>query len=48
MSRSVAELGMSIRMIRDYDINQDRLITRLDILYGFATLYPELAVRMAS
>lgn len=42
------QLGMSIRMIRDYDINQDRLITRLDILYGFATLYPELAVRMAS
>ena len=42
------QLGMSIRMIRDYDINQDRLITRLDILYGWATLYPELACRIAS
>lgn len=42
------QLGLSIRLIRAYDINTDRLPCRLDILYGWATLYPELAVRVAS
>ena len=40
--------GFSIRVITDYDINVDRAPTRIDVLYGFATLYPELAVRMPS
>ena len=35
--------GMSIRMARQYDINNDKLPCRLDILWGFAELYPELA-----
>lgn len=42
------QLGMSIRMIRAYDINTDRWPCRLDILYGWTTLYPELACRVAS
>lgn len=42
------ELGLSIRLIRDYDINQDRCPTRLDFLYGWAVLYPQLAVRIVS
>lgn len=42
------QLGLSIRFIRAYDINQDRLPNRTDILYGHQTLYPELAVRIAS
>lgn len=42
------QLGMSLRLIRAYDINLDRFPTRLDILYGWATLYPELATRVAS
>lgn len=42
------QLGLSIRLIRQYDINTDRLPCRLDILYGWATLYPELACRIAS
>jgi hypothetical protein len=42
------QLGMSLRMIRAYDINTDRFPTRLDILYGWTTLYPELGVRIAS
>ncbi len=42
------QLGMSLRMIRAYDINTDRWPCRLDILYGFATLYPEMACRLAS
>ena len=41
------QLGMSIRLVRAYDINQDRFPTRLDILYGFATLYKEMACRIA-
>ncbi len=42
------QLGMSIRLVRAYDINTDRFPCRLDILYGWTTLYPELAVRIAS
>jgi hypothetical protein len=38
---------MSIRMVRAYDINLDRFPTRLDILYGFCTLYREMACRIA-
>jgi hypothetical protein len=41
-------LGVSIRLIRAYDINTDRFPCRSDVLYGFATLYPELACRVAS
>lgn len=42
------QLGCSIRLVRAYDINSDRFPTRLDILYGWTTLYPELACRIAS
>lgn len=41
------QLGLSVRMIKAYDINLDREPMRLDILYGFAAIYPELAVRIA-
>lgn len=41
------QLGLSIRAIRDYDINQDRAPLRLDLLGGWATLYAEEAVRIA-
>src|SRR3990167_4421767 len=40
------QLGLSIRMIRAYDINTDNFPCRLDILYGWATLRPELACRI--
>jgi hypothetical protein len=42
------QLGMSIRMIRAYDINTDRFPCRLDILYGWAVLRQELACRIQS
>lgn len=38
--------GISLRMVRQYDINSDQLPTRLDVLYGFSTIYPELATRI--
>jgi P22 coat protein - gene protein 5 len=45
---SSKELKASLRIIRAYDINQDRFPFRADVLYGWATLYPELAFRLAS
>ena len=42
------QLGLSIRMVRAYDINTDNFPCRLDILYGWATLRAELACRIQS
>jgi P22 coat protein - gene protein 5 len=42
------ELGISVRIIRMYDINLDRAPLRADILYGWGTKYPQLGVRIAS
>ena len=38
--------GLSIRLVRDYDITTDLFPCRLDVLYGWAALRPELAVRV--
>jgi len=40
------DVGISIRVIKQYDITNDLEIIRLDILYGVKTLYPELACRL--
>jgi len=40
------DAGLSIRMVQDYDIISDREITRLDVLFGYECLYPELACRV--
>ena len=40
------QLGMSIRLIRDYDITTDKFPCRLDVLFGWAALRPELACRI--
>jgi hypothetical protein len=40
------QLGMSIRLIRDYDITTDKFPCRLDVLFGWAALRPELACRV--
>ena len=45
---SSKSLNASIRLVRAYDIYQDRFPFRADILYGWTTLYPELACRVAS
>jgi hypothetical protein len=42
------QLKMSMRVVRAYDINMDRFPLRIDLLGGWATLYPQLAVRIAS
>lgn len=40
--------GISMRIVRQYDINADKFPTRLDIVYGFRTLRPQLACRLAN
>jgi hypothetical protein len=42
------DLGLSIRVVRQYTINNDSIPTRLDVLYGWAPLYPELSCRVAA
>lgn len=38
--------GISMRYIRQYDVINDDWITRLDVLFGYKTLRPQLAVRI--
>lgn len=42
------QLGLSIRCWSDSEIRSDSQLTRLDVLCGWATLRPELAVRIQS
>ncbi len=38
--------GISLRIVRDYDINNDNLPCRIDVLYGYKTLRPQWATRL--
>jgi hypothetical protein len=38
--------GISMRVVRQYDINNDRMPCRIDVLYGFSVIRPEMAVRL--
>jgi hypothetical protein len=40
------EIGMSIRLVRQYTINNDAEPTRADVLYGFDRVYNQLGVRV--
>lgn len=40
--------GISMRVVRDYDINNDQFPCRIDVLYGYKTVRPQLAVRYAA
>lgn len=40
--------GISMRIVRQYAINSDTFPTRLDVLYGYKTIRPELACRILS
>jgi hypothetical protein len=42
------EAGMSIRIVRQYTINNDQIPARFDVLFGWAPLYQELACRVAA
>jgi len=46
MASRASKDGLSIRVVRQYDINNDVLPCRLDILWGGAVIRPQLACRL--
>jgi hypothetical protein len=38
--------GISMRVVRQYDINNDRLPCRIDVLYGYGVIRPQMGVRL--
>lgn len=44
-SRQVYD-GISMRLLRQFDIKTDKMLCRLDVLYGYRTLYRQLACRV--
>jgi hypothetical protein len=38
--------GISMRIVRQYDINNDRMPCRIDVLYGFSVIRAPMAVRL--
>ena len=38
--------GISMRIVRQYDINNDRMPCRIDVLYGYAAIRPPMGVRL--
>lgn len=39
--------GISMRIVRQYNINNDQMPCRIDVLYGYKAVRPELACRLA-
>jgi len=46
MAARAVHNGISLRVVRQYDINNDRLPCRIDVLYGFSVIRPQMGVRM--
>lgn len=42
------DLGVSLRIVSDYNINSDQMPTRVDVLYGIKTIRPEFGCRIAA
>jgi hypothetical protein len=38
--------GISMRIVRQYDINNDRMPCRVDVLYGYSTIRAPMACRI--
>jgi hypothetical protein len=38
--------GISLRIVRQYDINNDRMPCRIDVLYGYSVIRPQMAARV--
>jgi len=38
--------GISLRIVRQYDINSDKMPCRIDVLYGYDVIRPEMACRV--
>jgi hypothetical protein len=46
MASRAVHNGISLRVVRQYDINNDRMPCRIDVLYGYSVIRPQMAVRM--
>jgi hypothetical protein len=46
MAARAVHNGISLRVVRQYDINNDRMPCRIDVLYGYSTIRPQMACRM--
>ena len=46
MAARAVHNGISLRVVRQYDINNDRMPCRIDVLYGYNTIRPQMGVRM--
>ena len=46
MASRAVHNGISLRVVRQYDINNDRMPCRIDVLYGFSTIRPQMACRI--
>lgn len=46
MASRVVHNGISMRIVRQYDINNDRMPCRVDVLYGYKVIRPEMACRL--
>jgi P22 coat protein - gene protein 5 len=46
MASRAVHNGISMRIVRQYDINNDRMPCRIDVLYGFGVIRPQMACRM--
>ena len=46
MAARAVHNGISLRVVRQYDINNDRMPCRIDVLYGFSVIRPQMACRL--
>jgi hypothetical protein len=46
MAARAVHNGISLRVVRQYDINNDRMPCRIDVLYGYSTIRPQMGVRL--
>ena len=46
MASRAVHNGISLRVVRQYDINNDRLPCRIDVLYGYGVIRPQMACRL--
>jgi hypothetical protein len=46
MASRAVHNGISLRIVRQYDINNDRMPCRIDVLYGFGVIRPQMACRI--
>lgn len=46
MASRAVHNGISLRVVRQYDINNDRMPCRVDVLYGYNTIRPQMACRV--